>query len=138
QIAGQVKRAYEAANEAGAAGPVLHTLFQHAHAAAKRVRDETGIAKGHVSVSSVAVDYVRQVFDHFHDKTILVIGAGKMGALTLKHLRALRPERILVTNRSPERAEAVAAGCGGRAVPWAKLDDVLAEADIVLSTTGAT
>src|SRR5437588_848274 len=83
-----------------AAAPLLHALFQHANAVAKRVRTETGIARGHVSVSSAAVDYVRQVFSHFHDKTILVIGAGKMGELTLKHLRELQPERILVTNRS--------------------------------------
>ena len=109
-------RAYEQAREQGTAGPVLHPLFQHAHTVAKRVRTETGIAKGHVSVSSVAVDYVRQVFDHFGDKTILVIGAGKMGALTLKHLRELHPQRILVTNRSPEKATAVAQECGGQAI----------------------
>jgi glutamyl-tRNA reductase len=137
QIAGQVKRAYEAAQERATAGPVLHPLFQHAHTVAKRIRTETGIARGHVSVSSVAVDYVRQVFDHFHDKTILVIGTGKMGELTLRHLRELSPRQILVTNRSPEKAAAVAQGCGGREVPWEKLDDALAEADIVLSTTGA-
>jgi glutamyl-tRNA reductase len=137
QIAGQVKRAYETALEQGTAGPVLHPLFQHAHSVAKRVRAETGIARGHVSVSSVAVDYVRQVFDHFGDKTILVIGAGKMGELTLKHLRQLEPRRILVTNRSPDKAAAVALGCGGQAVAWDKLDDALVEADIVLSTTGA-
>ncbi len=137
QIAGQVKRAYEAAHQQGTAGAVLHALFQHAHTVAKRIRTETGIARGHVSVSSVAVDYVQQVFDHFHDKTILVIGAGKMGELTLKHLRALAPQRIMVTNRSPEKALAVAQGCGGQAIPWDKLDDALAEADVVLSTTGA-
>jgi len=113
QIAGQVKRAYELAHERATAGPLLHALFQHANAVAKRVRTETGIARGHVSVSSAAVDYVRQVFSHFHDKTILVIGAGKMGELTLKHLRELQPERILVTNRSLEKAQSVAAGCGG-------------------------
>jgi glutamyl-tRNA reductase len=137
QIAGQVKRAYEAACDQMTAGPLLHSLFQHAHIVAKRVRDETGIARGHVSVSSVAVDFVRQVFDHFHDKTILVIGAGKMGELTLKHLRELRPQRIVVTNRSPEKAQAVAQGCGGQAVVWEELDESLAQADIVLSTTGA-
>jgi glutamyl-tRNA reductase len=137
QIAGQVKRAYELAMQAAAAGPVLHALFQHARVVAKRVRRETGIARGHASVSSVAVDYVRQVFAHFRDKTVLVIGAGKMGGLTLKHLAGLRPQRILVTNRSPDKAADVAAGCGGEPVPWDKLDDVLAAADIVLSTTGA-
>src|SRR5438034_8994305 len=137
QFAGQVKRAYEFAHEQATAGPVLHALFQHAHAVAKRVRTETGIARGHISVSSAAVDYVRQVFSHFDDKTILVIGAGKMGELTLRHLKQLEPKRILVTNRSPDKAQAVAQGCGGMAVPWERLDDVLAEADLVLSTTGA-
>jgi glutamyl-tRNA reductase len=140
QIAGQVKRAYELAQQHAAVGPgsLLHALFQHAHRVAKRVRTETGIGRGHVSVSSAAVDYVCQVFEHFHDKTVLVIGAGKMGELTLRHLRQLRPQRIWVTNRSPEKAAAVAHGCGGEPVPWAELDSVLARADIVLSTTGAT
>jgi glutamyl-tRNA reductase len=137
QIAGQVKRAYEAAHAEGTAGPVLHILFQQAHGVAKRVRTQTGISRGHVSVSSVAVDYVRQVFDHFGDKTVLVIGAGKMGELTLRHLKALAPRQILVTNRSPEKAAQVAALCGGQALPWQGLDDALVEADIVLSTTGA-
>lgn len=137
QIAGQVKQAYECAQQAATAGPLLHALFQHARAVAKRVRTETGIAHGHVSVSSAAVDYVRQVFERFDDKTVLVIGAGKMGELTLKHLRELAPKRILVTNRSPEKAAAVAQGCGGTALTWAQLDDALLRADIVLSTTGA-
>ena len=137
QIAGQVKTAFEAARSRGTTGPLLNALYQHAQKSAKRVRTETGIAAGHVSVSSVAVDYVRQVFDHFGDKTILVIGAGKMGRLTLKHLRDLRPKQILVTNRSPEKATAVAAECGGNAVHWERLDEALAQADIVLSTTGA-
>jgi glutamyl-tRNA reductase len=137
QIAGQVKRAYELALHHGTVERVLHWLFQHARIVAKRVRTETGIAKGHVSVSSAAVDYVRQVFEHFGDKTVLVIGAGKMGGLTLKHLRQLRPQRIWVTNRSPEKAAAVARGCGGTPLDWEKLDEALAGADIVLSTTGA-
>jgi glutamyl-tRNA reductase len=137
QIAGQVKQAYEAAQAAGTAGLVTHGLFQQALAVAKRVRTQTGISRGHVSVSSVAVDYVRQVHDRFDDKTILVIGAGKMGALTLKHLRELQPQRILVTNRSPEKAQDVAKECAGVAIPWEQLDDALVEADIVLSTTGA-
>jgi glutamyl-tRNA reductase len=138
QIAGQVKRAYELAHERGTVGPVLHLLFQYAQQAAKRVRHETGLARGHVSVSSLAVDYVRQVFDHFEDKTILVIGAGKMGGLTLRHLGELHPRQIWVTNRSPEKANAIATGCGGMALRWEQLDQALAQTDIVLSTTGAT
>ncbi len=137
QIAGQVKKAYELALGQGATGPLLNALFPHARQVAKRVRSETGISQGHVSVSSAAVDYVQEVFDHFGDKTILVIGAGKMGELTLKALRGLHPRQVLVTNRSPDKARAVAATCHGDAVPWEKLDDALARADIVLSTTGA-
>jgi glutamyl-tRNA reductase len=137
QIAGQVKKAYEQAIRDDSVGPLLHALFRHARQVARRVRTETGIAKGHVSVSSAAVDYVRQVFDHFGDKTVLVIGAGKMGEMTLRHLHQLRPGRIWVTNRSPDKAQAVAHGCGGEALPWDKLDELLARADIVLSTTGA-
>ena len=137
QIAGQVKKAYELGQKCDVPGPMLHALFPHARRVAERVRTETGIARGHVSVSSAAVDYVRQVFDHFGDKTVLVIGAGKMGELTLCHLRPHGAERIFVVNRSPEKALAVAKGCGGEAVPWDRLDEMLARADIVLSTTGA-
>src|SRR5262249_18487278 len=130
-------RAYELAQERNTAGPLLNALFQQARVVAKRVRSETGIARGHVSVSSAAVDYVRQVFDHFEDKKILVIGAGKMGEMTLRHLKNLRPDRIWVTNRSSEKAQMVSQGCDGEPLEWDRLDEVLARADIVLSTTGA-
>jgi glutamyl-tRNA reductase len=137
QIAGQVKRAYERAHSRGACGPILNGLFQHSFAVSKRVRHETGISRGHVSVSSVAVDYVKEVFTRFDDKTVLVIGAGKMGTLTLRHLMNLKPKGILVANRSPEKAKAIASECNGAAVAWDQLDDACVKADIVLSTTGA-
>jgi glutamyl-tRNA reductase len=137
QIAKQVHQAYEIAQACSSVGSLLHALFQHANAVAGRVRTETGICRGHVSVSSVAVDYVREVFDRFDDKTILVIGAGKMGELTLRHLRQLRPRDIVVTNRNLDRAESLARECQGEALPWDRLDDALARADIVLSTTAA-
>jgi glutamyl-tRNA reductase len=137
QIAAQVRQAYEKAKTCGHVGPVLNALFQHAGRVAKRVRTETGISQGKVSVASVAVDFVRQAFSDLSEKTVLVIGAGKIGELTLRHLKALEPGRIVVTNRSPEKAVLVAKECGGQAVPWGQLDEVLASADIVLSTTGA-
>src|SRR5262249_39369359 len=137
QIAGQVKEAYEAAQKVGASGPLLNALFPTALRVSKRVRSETKVAEGHVSVSSAAVDFVREVFETFTDKTVLVIGAGEMGRLTLNHIRELNPARVLVTNRNPERAAAVAAEHGGQVVPWESLDDALVQADIVLSTTGA-
>src|SRR5262249_52813141 len=87
QIAGPEKGAYELAHEGATAGRLLHALLQQADRVAKRVRTATGIARGRVSVSSAAVDYVRQVFDHFGDKAVLVIGAGKMGELTLRRLK---------------------------------------------------
>jgi glutamyl-tRNA reductase len=137
QIVGQVKDAFEAAQQASATGPLLNALFSGALRVSKRVRGETAIAEGHVSVSSAAVDFVREVFETFTDKVVLVIGAGEMGRLTLNHIRELNPARVLVTNRNPERAAAVAAEHGGQVVPWEKLDDALVQADIVLSTTGA-
>jgi glutamyl-tRNA reductase len=137
QIAGQVKVAYETARNVGAAGPVLHALFQQARTVAKRVRTETGVAQGHVSVSSVAVDYVREVFDRFDDKTIAVLGAGKMGELTLRSLRDLSPGTVLICNRSLAKAQELSSQCGGEAIPWDHLDDALTRADIILSTTGS-
>jgi glutamyl-tRNA reductase len=79
----------------------------------------------------------RSVFDSFGDKTVLVVGAGKMADLTLQHLSALRPGRILITNRSLARAEAAAARWIAQAVPFERLDDALADADLVVSTTAA-
>ncbi len=137
QIAGQVKEAFDLAQKANATGQLLNTLFPAALRVSKRVRSETKVAEGHVSVSSAAVDFVREVFSTFTDKTVLVIGAGKMGRLTLKHIQELKPARVLVTNRNPEKARQVAHDCGGQAMPWEQLDDALVQADIVLSTTGA-
>ena len=137
QILGQVRDAYKAAVARRAVGPILHALFPHALRVGKLVREQTGMDKGKLSVASVAVDVARDVFDTFGDKTVLVIGAGKMGDLTLQHLAALRPGTILVTNRNPERAEAAAARWQGRAVPWEQLETALIEADVVVSTTAA-
>ena len=96
---------------------------RHALRVGKLVRErDRAWTRGKLSVASVAVDVARDVFDTFADKTVLVIGAGKMGDLTLQHLAALRPGSILVTNRNPERAEAAAARWGGRAVPFDRLE----------------
>ncbi len=137
QILGQVRDAYKSAADRKAVGPIYHGLFQHALRVGKRVREETGMDQGKLSVASVAVDLARSVFDHFRDKTVLVIGAGKMGDLTLQHLVALRPGRILITNRNPERAQAAAAKWIAQAVPFERLDDALTDADLVISTTAA-
>ncbi len=137
QILGQVRDAYQSAAEARAVGPILHSLFQNALRVGKSVREQTGLAQGKLSVASVAVEVAGSVFDSFGDKTVLVIGAGKMADLTLQHLAELRPGQVLITNRSPERAQAAAARWLGRAVPFESLDAALIEADLVVSTTAA-
>ena len=91
QILGQVRDAYKAAVERKTVGPIFHTVFQTALRVGKLVRERTGMDQGKLSVASVAVDLAREVFDSFADKTVLVIGAGKMGELTLQHLKGLKP-----------------------------------------------
>ena len=137
QIAGQVKDAFEAAQKIEATGSMLNALFPAALRTSKRVRTETGLGSGQVSVASAAIAYLKTVFETFTDKTVLVIGAGEMAQLTLTHLKELAPAGILVTNRTAEKAATLAAACGGQAIPWDLLDDALVKADIVLSTTGA-
>ena len=142
QILGQVKRAYELADGVGAVGPILHRLFQGAITAAKQTRNQTGIDQGRTSVSSVAVAFARNIFDHFGDKTVLAIGAGEMVKAALASLRRENPHRLLLVNRTHQRAvdlaqslELVGQQHGARA--WQDLDQLLIEADIVVSCTGA-
>ncbi len=137
QVLGQVKAAYEQAVAAGAAGPLLHPLFQRALACAKRVRTETPLAEGRLSIASAAVDFIREVFDDLRGKTALMIGAGKMADLVLTHLRELQPQRVLVANRGADRARELAAKFGGEFRPLEDLAAALAEADVVVSGTGA-
>ena len=138
QILGQVREAYDAAREAGAAGPMLNPLFQRAVAVGKQVLRETPIAEGRLSVASVAVDYAKRIFESFADKTVLCVGAGKMAALVLQSLAALAPRRVLVANRSVERAKPLAEKFNGEAVTLDRLGDHLVAADIVVTSTGAT
>jgi glutamyl-tRNA reductase len=137
QILGQVRHAYETSRQLGAAGPVLHPLFQRAAAVGKQVHTETALAEGRLSVASVAVDYARRIFDTFTDKSVLCIGAGKMSALVLRHLSELRPGRLIVCNRDVEKAKSLADTFGGTAHDLASLPDHLAAADIVVSGTGS-
>lgn len=138
QILGQVRAAYDLAQQTGTVGSVLHRLFQASLAAGKTVRAQTGIGSGRTSVSSVAVDFARHLFSSFADKTVLAIGAGKMTELTLRHFMELRPKRLLVCNRTFSKAADLAGKFAGRAVPFESLDDHLIEADVVISSTGAT
>ena len=138
QILGQVKEAYQIADRNRSIGAILHTLFREAIRVGKKVREATGIDQGKLSVASVAVDLARDVFDTFHDKTVLVIGAGKMGDLTLRHLSDLKPGRVVVTNRDFVKAEIAAAKWNGTAAAFDKLYALLIEADVVVSTTAST
>src|SRR5882762_111117 len=121
QIVGQVRGAYDIAREIGAAGAMLNPLFQRALAIAKRVMSETALAEGKTSVASVAVDYARRIFDHFNDKTLLCIGAGKMGGLVLQGFAALGPGKLLLANRDPGKAELLATQFRGQASGLEKL-----------------
>lgn len=137
QILGQVREAYDAAREVGSTGPVLNPLFQRASAVGKQVMTETSIGEGRLSVASVAVDHAGRIFDHFNDKTVLCIGAGKMTSLVVRGFAALKPKRLLCCNRDPAKAQKLAATFDGEPVPFEKLDEHLVAADIVVSSTGS-
>jgi len=137
QILGQLKAAYGVATGAGTSGPLLGRCLERAFGVAKRVRTETAIARGAANISTVAVDLAKRVFGNLAGKSVLVIGAGKMSTLAARHLYASGAQRIVVTNRSPEKAEALAAEIDGTARPWAELERLLVEADVVISSTGA-
>ena len=137
QILGQVREAYDCARETNSTGALLNPLFQRAIAVGKQVMSETSIGGGRLSIASVAVDYARRIFDHFDDKTILNIGAGKMAALALRNFADLKLGRLLVCNRDPAKAVKLAEEFGGEAAPFEKLDELLIAADIVVTSTGA-
>ena len=137
QIIAQVREAYDHACQAGSAGALLHPLFQHAIATAREVLAATQLADGRRSIASIAVDYARQVFDSFADKTVLCIGAGKMSALVLKHLSELHIRTLIVCNRDLEKAQSLASEFGGQAGAMEELPAYLAQADIVVSSTAS-
>jgi len=138
QIVSQVKEAYRLAEQNAACGPLTNALFQGAIRVSKRVRSETRLAEGRVSIASVAVgDFARGIFDRFDDKTVLVIGAGEMAEETLQYLKSDGVQEVLVVNRSPDRAEALAQQWGGRGYGMEHLDEMLARADVVVAATGS-
>ena len=137
QILGQVKNAFLLAQQHGATGTIFNRLFKQAVTFAKRAHSETSIGESAVSVSYAAVELGKRIFGRFDDKTVMIVGAGKMSELTARHLHANGARRVLVAGRTLSRAEEVAAKFGGMALP---LDEALArlhEADIVISSTGA-
>ncbi|MBW3542285.1 MAG: glutamyl-tRNA reductase [Planctomycetes bacterium] len=138
QIVNQVKEAYRVARAHDACGPLTSMLFQRAIEVSKRVRSETRLAEGRVSIASVAVgEFGKSIFDRFDNKTVLVIGAGEMAEETLRYLKDEGVGQIVVVNRTTDRAEALARAWGGVARPWSELTRWLAAADVIVSTTGA-
>lgn len=139
QILAQVKEAYQTAAEQDTTGPLLHELFQTALHVARRVAGETAIHQRRVSVPSVAVaDFARQVFERFDDKHALVIGAGEMAEECLCYLRDEQIGQVTVVNRHFDRAAELAERFHAKAAAWDSLSGSLAEADLVVSTTGAS
>jgi glutamyl-tRNA reductase len=143
QILAQVKAAFSLAREVGMTGKMLDAVFQRAFAVAKDIHSKTNVSSGKTSVGGTAVDFARQIFSHFDDKVVLLIGAGEMGEATLQHLLETKPKRVLLANRTPARAQDVLdriirpSGVSGEVVAFEKLTDHLVAADIVISTTGA-
>jgi glutamyl-tRNA reductase len=137
QILGQVKEAYQLAEEAGTLGASLNALRNRSLSAAKRVRTETGIGRNAVSVSYVAVELARKIFGELKDKNVLLVGAGKMSELAAKHLVRCGGRATVLGGRTFEKAAELAAALGGKAAPFESLRDELARTDIVISGTGA-
>ena len=138
QILGQIKTSYGYAAEFNTSGIILNRFLHKAFSVAKRVRTETKIASSAVSVSFAAVELARKIFNSLVDKTVLLIGAGEMCELAARHFLTNGAREIIVTNRTFERAQSLADEFGGRAIPFDTLEAHLHEADIVLSSTGAT
>jgi len=137
QILGQLKAYYDLARQAGTVGTILHRLFHRSFSVAKRVRTETGIGSGAVSVSSVAVDLAKRIFDRFDDKTVMLIGAGKMGDLMARHLQSHGVRSLMVTNRTFERAVELAERIHGNPIRFEDFPQYLKMADLVIGCTGA-
>jgi glutamyl-tRNA reductase len=138
EITGQVKSAYQAAQSSGATGKCLNRLFQKAFAVSKEVRTRSGIGRYPTSIGSISVELARQIFGNkLPEKTVLVIGAGKISETALRHLCKHEPGSILVANRSLDRARELARQFDGEAFPLEALPLLLPRADIVISSTSA-
>jgi glutamyl-tRNA reductase len=137
QILGQVREAYRAATEERCTGPVLNRLFHTSLRVGKRIRTETGIGDSSISVPHVAVKLAEEVFGTLRERRALVLGAGEMSELVIKHLRSRGVTRVVIANRTQERAHSLAERIGGRAVPFDAVSQELSEADVVVSSTGA-
>lgn len=137
QILGQMKTAYQAASEAGTLGKRLGKLFQHTFTAAKKVRTDTAIGSSPVSVAFAAVQLAQQIFDKLSEQTALLIGAGETIELAARHLSQQGIGRIIIANRTYDKAHTLAMQFNGYAIALSELPNHLAEADIVISSTAS-
>ncbi len=137
QILGQTKAAFREAENCGCVGRDLHRWVPRAFAAAKQVRNETGICEAAVSVSYAAVQLARKIFEHLSGKSIVIIGAGKMSELAALHLKESGASSISIANRTMSRAEELAERCCGMAVEFERRYEEIAQADIVICSTDA-
>ena len=138
QILGQVKAAHSAAAAAETSGPLLNRLFHASFGAGKRVRSETGLGSGAVSISFAAVSLARKIFGDLTDRSVVVVGAGEMGKLTARHMKAQGAHHVTIVSRSMAHAARTAEAIGGAsAAPWDDLDAALGGGDIVITATGA-
>jgi len=136
EITGQVKAAWAKAQQAGTTGRFLDALFQKALTVSKRVRNETAIGVAAVSVPYAAVELARQIFGSLAKRSVMVLGAGKMGEMSARYLMNQGASTVWVANRTIEHAQALAQELGGEAVPFEDRWQHLAKADIVISSTG--
>jgi len=137
QILGQVKSAFATASGLKSTGALTNRLFTSAFSVGKRVRSETGLGEGAVSVSYAAIALAKKIFGELSGLNVLILGAGEMAKLTGTHLQAQRVKQLVIASRTLETAAALAAELNGRAVPWNAIDQALASADIVVTATGA-
>jgi glutamyl-tRNA reductase len=137
QILGQVKAAYATASELPFTGPLLNRLFHSAFGVGKRVRSETGLGEGAVSVSYAAISLARKIFGDLSGLGVLVLGAGEMAKLTAIHLQAQQVRQVTIASRTQAAAERLAGELGAAAIPWEDLDKALASADVIVTATGA-
>jgi glutamyl-tRNA reductase len=138
QILGQVKEAFATANGLRHTGALTTRLFNTAFTVGKRVRTETGLGEGAVSVSYAAIALAKKIFGDLKGLDVLILGAGEMAKLTGVHLQAQKVKQLTIASRTLATAERLAHQLGGRAVPWTSLTEALTAADIVISATGAT
>ncbi len=137
QILGQVWGAYSTAESATTVGQILKTVFTRAVSVGRRVRNETNINRGAVSIGSVAVELAETLLGDLDGKNVLVMGAGETGTLVAKALARCRPNAIFIANRTYERALRLAEELKGKAVKFNRLEDVLKDADVVICSTAA-